>query len=120
MLTGNIQIKDGVLRTRTGRFSLSPDIDAIADQSLLIPGTMTAVLISGFGFAFGDPLTPTEIKIIAAIAIFSSLFGLLFARLVIIKASLRGTEHSTIAYGTFYHVRQLADDIVETAREVRL
>lgn len=119
MIFFNPEIADGVLKTRRGIYSLSPEIDAIPDRMFLAPGVIGAALITLFIFGFFDILYFGEIAICAGVALACASGGVCFARLVLVKSTLRGSEHAVAAYGSYAAMLRLAEDIVEAAQAER-
>lgn len=116
MFIRNPQIKNGVLYARNTFYSLSPDIDVRADPIFRTPGLVSAGFAALFGFGFRDLLYPHELLAIVAFAVVSIVLGFSFARLVIIKPSLRGSELSVAGYDTYPRIRRIAAEIAEAAQ----
>lgn len=102
MVFGSVSInrRKGVVRTHRGWYLLRPSTVIAVHRPLLPGGLLFGTGFCGFAVMFADLLWPAEIALILAAAMGALAVGLRMGRLSLLSRDLRGSEFSTLVWGT--------------------
>ena len=117
MMFGKADIDNGVLETRHTSYTLSEEINAKAARVFLTPALTGSVMVGLFALGCWDLLYPGEKWAALGFVLTSVLFGMTFARLVIVKSSLRGSELTVAGFGIYSNIRAKARGIVLASQQ---
>lgn len=119
MIIGTLRIGTNSLHTHRDSYVLSAITAVSTRRPWLGAGLTVAALCGGFGLAFHDILTSSELLTLGAVGAFSLGIGLTFGQLRLISRDLRGSELSDAIYGTHAHLSALRLEIVHAVENAK-
>lgn len=116
MIIGNVSVDDQAVSTHRDSYMLD-QLSVVSNRRPLLPAAMIFTLgFSSFAYNFQDLLYPKEINLIIGLCAAALVVGFLIGQLKLLSRDLRGSELTSVIWGTYGHLNRIRREIVDAKR----
>ncbi|MCB2012810.1 MAG: hypothetical protein KDF64_19835 [Geminicoccaceae bacterium] len=116
MIYGQVHIDEQAVSTHRDSYMLD-QLSVVSTRRPLLPAAMISTLgTSSVAYNFQDLLHPDEIRFIIGVGIAALLGGFFIGQLKLLSRDLRGSELTSVIWGTYGHLNRIRREIVAAKR----
>lgn len=112
MIIGHVRVEENVVITHRASYLITPSTVVAVPRPFRVPGVALGVAFFGFALIFMDLLWPHEIVLTLMSSIAAPILAGQIGQLKLVSPDLRGSELSTVAWGTHGELDRIRNRIM--------